>query len=137
MPPPPHGIPTTEPAFIVTKYYPATSRNIGNKSQKATTERATNNECEKRQESIPVGCIPTGAVAMARWGGGEVYPWWEGVSAQTPLPGRHPLYTTPIPHTLYTIRPCEQTDACENITFPILRMLSVNIHLLYTIITIT
>ena len=63
-----------------------------------------------QQECIPVGCVPTAAAAIS-WG-----VWLPGgglVSAY--------LWQTPpkadIPPTPYPL-PCEQTDACENITFP-------------------
>ena len=56
------------------------------------------------QECIPIGCVPTAAVASTRcqyWGGGLGRP---------PQPRQTPLWSQ--------ISPCGQTDASENNTFP-------------------
>ena len=90
-------------------------------------------------------CLPVEGVSDTPWTdtfwqtppSGQTAPLWANTLlgrhpradthwADTPLPGRHPLGRDPslgryplgrhpsIPHPL----PCEQTDTCENITFP-------------------
>ena len=63
-----------------------------------------------KQEIIPVGCVPTVAVAAARcqYQGGSLPR--EGICVGRGLPRGEGVYPTPLT--------CEQTDPSENITFP-------------------
>ena len=87
-----------------------------------------------QQECIPVGCVPSAAVASLQGGSASVHagipmPPGPGTSREQTPPGlgtppqsRHPLprdQTPPEPGTPWEQAPplCGQTDACENITF--------------------
>ena len=94
-----------------------------------------------RQVCIPVGCLPTTAVAISQGAGADPPPRQTDIAPrQTPLGQTHPLFTTPLYHTppLYTTSLSipqtlpsiptptpppvgRMTESCKNITFPATR----------------
>ena len=73
-----------------------------------------------KQECIPVGCIPSAAVAVCSWGGGGILPQCMVGYTHPPGPGLDPPGQTPQPLPWPGPRdPPEDrmTDTCKNITF--------------------
>ena len=94
-----------------------------------TSEEDNKSKHSVKQESIPVGCIPPTCkphvlVGTTRC---QCRRWVRHGTWNTHPPGRtQPLLVTPGHHhwTHTHHSPREQTDTCENITFPRLRLLS-------------